>query len=582
MTSINQKILIKTSIIVILSLFLSHSFACYYFTQVLEKNTIHNDTVKLKQHGLQIDSMINDFRKLGETIVIDPTIQEFCTHPSSNTFDIDKMVDQLTVLTNLNNYIHSSVLITNEGSIYWTDFPYNDDFKSKLKETWYQESEPFHLTNTHSIQERNKNFIKVITYRIPIYDIQQPNKFIGELLLHIDFQYFEKFLMTWSEDFNGYALIDKNQNILFNNVHNIDQTYFNALTHEFFTKRDEYTKTKKGYLVKNQSFSDHLQIFAFTSNKNIRNRIRFLFHFFILFTLCTTTAIILILNPIIHKVTQPITELTQAMEQFSHGNMNISISIQSKDELEILGNAFNQMVRDLNQYIQQCIQHEQAKRKMEFELLVSKINPHFIYNTLNSVIYLARKQNNVDIINMVKAFILILQDGMKIDEDKIFVPLSQEIDVVNAYATIQQYRYKDKFQIIWNIKDKLKEKSFPKNILQPLVENSIFHGIAPMEGKGVIKISAHEHEDNFIITIEDNGVGIPEKNLKTLFQPNSNYLHKGSVHSIGLNNVQDRIQYLYGNSYGLTLQSKENKGTTVHISIPNTNAFEFNKNQCLF
>ena len=180
---------------------------------------------------------------------------------------------------------------------------------------------------------------------------------------------------------------------------------------------------------------------------------------------------------------------------------------------------------------------------------------------------------------MVRAFILILQDGMKIDEDKIFVPLSQEIDVVNAYATIQKYRYKDKFQIIWDIQENLKEKSFPKNVLQPLVENSIFHGIAPMEGKGIIKISAQEQHNNFIITIEDNGIGISKENLKTLFQSNKNYLHKGSVHSIGLNNVQDRIQYLYGNSYGLTIESIENKGTTIQISISNTDSSDFNKNQ---
>ncbi|NLP46988.1 MAG: histidine kinase [Epulopiscium sp.] len=579
MQSISQKILIKTSIIVIFSLFLSQSFACYYFTQILEKNTLHNDTVKLKQHGLQIDSIVKDIRKLGETIVIDPTIQEFCNHSSPNTFDIDNMVEQLINLTNLNNYIHSSVLITNNGSIYWTDFPYNNNFKPKLKERWYQESEPFHLTNTHYIRERNKNSIKVITYRIPIYNIQQPNQSIGELLLHIDFHYFEKFLVTWSEDFNGYALIDNKQNILFLNTHEISQIYFHTLVDKSFLQKENYTKEKKGYLVKNQSFFDHLQLLAFTSNKNIRTRIHFLFHFFIIFTLCTTTAIILILNPVIHKITHPITELTQAMTRFSHGHMDISISIQSNDELEILGNTFNQMVHDLNQYIQQCIQHEQAKRKMEFELLVSKINPHFIYNTLNSVIYLARKQNNIDIVNMVRAFILILQDGMKIDEDKIFVPLSQEIDVVNAYATIQKYRYKDKFQIIWDIEENLKEKSFPKNVLQPLVENSIFHGIAPMEGKGIIKISAQEQHNNFIITIEDNGIGISKENLKTLFQSNKNYLHKGSVHSIGLNNVQDRIQYLYGNSYGLTIQSIENKGTTIQISIPNTDSSDFNKNQ---
>ena len=132
---------------------------------------------------------------------------------------------------------------------------------------------------------------------------------------------------------------------------------------------------------------------------------------------------------------------------------------------------------------------------------------HFLYNTLNSVIYLARREGNADIEKMVHSLILILQDGMAAYSGRIDDPLSAELLVVSAYCVIQRYRYKDKFQLVINVPAELQGAYIPKNILQPVVENAIYHGIAPMEEPGTVEILVEREDEMLRICIADSGMG---------------------------------------------------------------------------
>ena len=203
-------------------------------------------------------------------------------------------------------------------------------------------------------------------------------------------------------------------------------------------------------------------------------------------------------------------------------------------------------------------------------MMISKIHPHFIYNTLNSVIVLARKQGNNDVIEMVKALILILQDGMSIHKDLLYDTIETEINVIKAYVTIQNYRYKDKIHLVIDIDDDLYSYRIAKNILQPIVENSIFHGIVPKSTDGTVTVSIHKKEDKLCIVISDDGVGIDEE-MAARIEKGSNYMastNDNSVHSIALVNVYERLEFLYGKNLRIKVNGEPGVGTTFMIDVP--------------
>ena len=287
-------------------------------------------------------------------------------------------------------------------------------------------------------------------------------------------------------------------------------------------------------------------------------------YFFVVYSVSTAAAILLLTFLLIRKFLQPISQISAAMLDFSGGKRKI-LEIKTGDELEMLSCQFNEMAERIEEFIKRRIQDERINKKLKFDMLMSKIHPHFLYNTLNSVIYLARRDHNQDIEKMVQSLILILQDGMAAYSGKSCAMLKEELEVVSAYCVIQNYRYKDKVSVSIEVPDELTTAYVPKNILQPLVENSIYHGIAPMEENGSVEILAEQREDMLDLWVIDTGIGMDEEELKGLEQNGKG--HSG-VHSIGIKSIRERLEYLYPEHYSFEIYSEKGKGTTILISVP--------------
>ena len=282
---------------------------------------------------------------------------------------------------------------------------------------------------------------------------------------------------------------------------------------------------------------------------------------------------LLILSRIVKQFTAPLTTLTDGLNQFASGDLTTQIDIHSHDELEVLGDTFNTMVVRIHQLLDQAVEDEKIRKKLKFDMMISKIHPHFIYNTLNSVIVMARRGGNQEVVDMVRALILILQDGMAVHEDLLMDTIARERSVIEAYVTIQNYRYKQKFSVVYDIEPGLEEQLIAKNILQPLVENAIFHGIIPKDGPGQLTLSIHRRQDQLHVEVRDDGVGLrPE--LAALIEQGAEALsahrqaEKNSVHSIALVNVCERLEFLYGHPVHLKVQSELGKGTAFLFDLP--------------
>ena len=268
-------------------------------------------------------------------------------------------------------------------------------------------------------------------------------------------------------------------------------------------------KTKGGYFLVDGIEIYGWEIVTFVPMKSLMERSEFIIYLLLFFSIVNSVIILLLMMPAIFRITRPIMRLYHAMNSVSKGDLHTSVNIKTGDELERLGDGFNRMVTQLRQHLAKSIKHEKEKRELELDLLLSQLNPHFVYNTLNAVIYLARSKGHTDIVKMVSAFIRLLQDSTKTGEENRLVPVHNEIALLGDYIEIQSYRYAGMFEVEWSIDQNALEYLIPRNLLQPFVENAIFHGIcAKDEPTGKIRIVVGVESENLLVKIEDDGVGI--------------------------------------------------------------------------
>jgi len=241
------------------------------------------------------------------------------------------------------------------------------------------------------------------------------------------------------------------------------------------------------------------------------------------------------------------------------------------NEVDELGRAFNEMVIRMEKLINDVFiseiksrEIEAQKKEAQLNLLQAQINPHFLYNTLDSIKWLIKLKDNKNAIDIVTSLGSLLRKGVNVGEN--FTTVNEEIEHVKAYLRIQKIRYDDKFDVKWDVEEKIMHVKILRFILQPIVENAIHHGLELKEGTGYIMIRGYCNRNKIFFEIEDDGVGM---NRDKLYQVDS-ILHGNQRHhpSVGLKNVNDRIKLNFGDEYGVSIISEEGKGTVVRISLP--------------
>ncbi|MEH7504081.1 sensor histidine kinase [Neobacillus drentensis] len=268
------------------------------------------------------------------------------------------------------------------------------------------------------------------------------------------------------------------------------------------------------------------------------------------------------------RISRPIKDLQEVMKNVKSGNLDQQFNVHSKDEIGELGRGFNEMLVQINKLIKSVAKEEKLKKAAEITALQLQINPHFLYNTLESINSLARMKKEYEISHLIVLLGRLLRLSISSFEEKI--PINQEIMYIESYLEIQKVRMRDPLDYSILLDDRIKDCLTVKWILQPIVENAIIHGIDPLRTTGKLTIEGKLVDEGIHFTIKDNGRGIiPEQleqirdQLKNKYEDLSKYKRK-----IGLYNVQTRILSHYGENYGISIESKVNKGTTVTIKIP--------------
>ena len=262
---------------------------------------------------------------------------------------------------------------------------------------------------------------------------------------------------------------------------------------------------------------------------------------------------------------QPIKNLCKIMPSVGQGNFDVIEPSQYQNEIGELYNYFFNMVQDIQTLIYKTKQQQQMLQKTELNSLRMQINPHFIYNTLESIKWIAYMEENEEIVTMVKALGDFMRSSISGSE---FISVEKELDNIQCYLTIQKFRYGDKLSVKISIPEELYQAQIPKLLLQPLIENAMVHGLEQKMGNGVISISGFVQNSDLYIDIIDNGIGFScvalEKLNAALNTPNDTSVSFG----LGMRNVHQRIQMYYGEIYGLKVTSQYGVETRVQIHIP--------------
>ena len=274
------------------------------------------------------------------------------------------------------------------------------------------------------------------------------------------------------------------------------------------------------------------------------------------------TVMLLYAMRVSRRITGPIEALSQKAERFGANQFSSAPTKTDIIELQTLDTSFDQMAWRINTLMDKQRQDQQSLHRAELELLQAQINPHFLYNTLDSIAILAESQREEDVVNMVTSLSTFFRNSLSQGKD--IISLRAELNQAKSYLEIQQIRYSDILTYSISVPEAIQDCPVPKLILQPLIENALYHGIKNRRGRGLIEITGEETDSGLVLRVHDNGAGMTPEQLAQLQSGEYVEHHSG----LGLKNVHQRIRLYCGEPYGLSFASEVGHGTTVTVLLP--------------
>lgn len=439
---------------------------------------------------------------------------------------------------------------------------------------WYADAvgkyDHYNLTSSHVQNVISGERPWVITLSRGIRNYTGEGDSDGVVFIDLNYSAISELCTQNSVGTKGYVFIlDQDGNIVY---HPQQQQLYNELQTENISlimnaKTDVVTAGKgddeKIYALSHSETTGWTIVGCMNMSEHLKNS-RKARSIYVLVALGLIAVALVISSEIARNITFPIQKLRDSMKRVQKGDFSAAeIEVYSDNEIGSLTWSFNVMTHKIQDLMAQNIQEQEQKRKIELKALQSQINPHFLYNTLDSIIWMAEGKKNEEVVLMTASLARLLRQSISIENE--LVTIGQEIEYVRSYLTIQKMRYKDKLEFEINVDPRITHAQIIRLVLQPIVENAIYHGLKYKESKGMLKVHGYELGERIIIDITDDGVGMDEETLKHIYDK-----HKVNYHSngVGVYNVQQRLVLYYGKEYGIIYHSEKGKGTTATVVIP--------------
>ncbi len=425
----------------------------------------------------------------------------------------------------------------------------------------------FHVQNL--FENSSNRYYWVISLSRGIEITRGGNPESGILLVDMDFSGISQLFTKVNSEGPGYLYLTDSegrliyhprQNLIFSNL--MEENNIAASSYEDGMHKEVFGHEERMVVVKTVGYTGW-KIVSVTPLRSLygsfsRNQTVVVIIFFL-----ALAAMIFINQLISVAVVKPLQRLEDSVKGIGL-SPTPQIYIGGSHEIRHLGQTIQSMVAEMRRLTDDIVREQEEKRKNELDALQSQINPHFLYNTLDSILWMIEAEKYEDAISMVQALASLFR--ISLSRGKNIITVGEEIQHARNYVAIQKYRYKNKFEAFFEIEDGVSDYKTIKLIIQPLIENAIYYGMEFMDGDGEIHVRVGVRGDELHIEVADNGPGIPAERLPALLTEENRARSKGS--GIGLRNVHQRIQLYFGRDYGLEVESEPDEGTLVRIRLP--------------
>ena len=485
------------------------------------------------------------------------------TTPCVNNIEVfqrDRTIDRFIYsLYGYRYFVTGLEVFTPNGKIYKVgEAAANQNVLINQAKQYFEQNKNIHIIVLNPL--RSDHALNEINRLVPIVQEIKDNQLqtVGYAVVYLDYKVIIK-MFTESLPTGSELLIqDGHQHIVFNNFsHPVPNLIPNGKS-PYFKEGNIYEDT----YIKESDWYIKISIPTQELMKDIYHTV---YDMAILYMAIYIIAMI-VLAYFVVRITNRLTTLRHAMLEVSKGNFDVRVPIKGHDELSMMGKTYNQMAVQISDLLKQVKEEERKKSEAELDFLQAQINPHFLSNTLNTVVWMANIQNANNISHLTTSLINLLHSTMH--RGRHLISLGEELEYIKSYIEIEQCCNFDNFSTSYEIEDGTLQLQVLRFIIQPLLENAIKHGVGPLEDRiGKIWIRCYTDNNCLIIQIQDNGVGMTKEKIDTVLSGSSKKTGQ-SFNSIGVKNVNDRIQLFFGKKYGLSYESVLNSFTKATIRLP--------------
>ena len=567
--SITQSfILVITAIILFLAIIMT-CCAFYSINKELEINTREYTTQLLRRVNAEVEQYVGYMKDISDYVIDTPMIQEFLRAPETYS-DIgrERISRNFLSLAQIRREVSTIALIASSGDMIFSDSSSVVNAHADYENAqWYkgatENPEEVYVSSSHVQNLIEGRYNWVISFSKAVVD--SSGEILGVLLLDLNYEEIDGICTDVDLGDRGYIyILDRNQDILWHPRQ--DMIYAN-LADELpeaegpLSWREEAYPSDRVLEITLQSDVTGWSIVGVAYLEELQENPYQMYAMYISVAVLTIAVAILLAIVLTRTITKPIYHLSDVMKQVEQGDFSVRSNVVGKNEVAQLSKNVNHMIVHTRDLMGQLVQEEEQKRQREWMILQAQIKPHFIYNTLESVIWMCRSGQTEEAAEMTSALAVLLRRS--IGSAREIITVEEEINHIESYLVIQKMRYKEKLAYNLDIDPETLSCHIPRLIVQPLVENAIYHGIKIKEKGGFVSITTMADENGLLITVEDDGVGMTEEKIGQLF---TDAARTGG--GIGVRNVNDRIKTYLGDQYGLTFYSEPDKGTTAMLRLP--------------
>ncbi|MDY0290589.1 MAG: histidine kinase [Sphaerochaeta sp.] len=540
-----KKIFLWFVLIVVLPSGIIYFIANHLFIQYAVDQQIHNNNQIIQEMRKNLDTKLHHYQQLSMQFYLnDQAMEEI--HTDTPIIDCRAIKNQLDGFVNSNRLVASAYLITEKGIVFsGTGIQEIEAINTEIQPTLASLEGRMHWTRTYQMIT---NFGLSDTFFFGARHIRQEQQPIATLILAFNSLFFE--------DFFQYTPFSKNQEVTVTN--NLGQVI--ATNHPSYTERP-FGKTH--IRLSSASNASDWNISLVLDTRNISGELTFIRTMFNLSVVLYLLFFLIISHLISKRLTKQIHALTNAVNTVGEGMLDIQVDVNHQDEIKQLSIGFNAMTNRIQKLLQEVKLEEESKRKAHMQTLQLQLTPHMLYNSLNTIRWMAQINGQENIRRITLALTRYLRSLSDIESE--YIPLRKELELMEDYAVIQRFRYQD-FTIIQDIPEELQDYLIHKFMIVNLVENSIIHGLADLPEPGLIHVQAKIEGETLYITVSDNGRGLPQEITDSLTRKDT-YETDELTHT-GLRNIQTRLRLYHGPDYSLLVDSQPNQGCRVTIPLP--------------